>query len=113
MAIAVLCYPPRTFEVTLPGAARPLGLLRWIDVQHYSRHLGPIRALSVGIKEAKIGDQVFLVITSESVSLRDLVGDRRIKRRLAHDYSLPSLTSNRFLERSGTLRRNIIFVDPQ
>jgi hypothetical protein len=62
MAIAVFCHPLRALEVALPGAPRPVRLLRWIDVQHYSRHLGPIRALSVGIEEAEIGDQVFLVV---------------------------------------------------
>ena len=62
MTIAVLRHPLRAFEVALPGAPRPLGLLRWIDVQHDTRHLGPIGALSVGIEEAEIGDHVFLVV---------------------------------------------------
>src|SRR5262245_29216136 len=90
MAIAVLCHPLRALEVALPGAPRPVGLLRWIDVQHYARHLGPIRTLGVGVEEPEIGDQVLLVITGENVSLGDLVGDERIKQRLAHDHSLPS-----------------------
>src|SRR5260370_42195368 len=84
MAIAVLCHPLRALEVALPGAPRPVGLLRWIDVQHYSRHLGPIRALGVGIEEPEIGDQVFLVVTSENVSLRSLIINGRIEGRLAH-----------------------------
>ncbi len=62
MAIAMLCHPLRALEVALPGAPRPVGLLRWIDVQHYARRLGPIRALGVGVEEAEIGDQVFLVV---------------------------------------------------
>jgi len=84
MAIAVLCHPFRAFEVAFPSAPCPLGLLQWIDVQHYSRHLSPIRAFSIGIKEAKIGDEVFLVITSEHVSLRSLIVNGRIERRLVH-----------------------------
>src|SRR5258708_18674638 len=78
MAIAMLRHPLRPFEVTLPGAPCPLGFLRWIDVQHYARHLGPIRALGVGVEEAEIGDQVFLVVSTENVSLGSLVVNGRI-----------------------------------
>jgi hypothetical protein len=84
MAIAVLCHPLRALEVALPGAPRSFGFLRWIDVQHYARHLGPIRSLSVGIEEAEIGDQVLLVVSSENVSLRSLIINGRVEGRIAH-----------------------------
>src|SRR5262245_21444740 len=84
MAIAVLCHPLRTFEVALPGASRAPGLLRWIDVQHDARHFGPICALNIGIEEAKIGDEMLLVITSENIRLRSLIINGRIEGRFAH-----------------------------
>jgi hypothetical protein len=84
MAITVLRHPLRALEVALPGTPRALVLLQWIDVQHYSCHLGPIRALGVGVEEPEIGDQVFLVVSSENVSLRSLIINGRIEGRLAH-----------------------------
>ena len=50
--ISVLRHPLSACQMGLPGAACPLGLTGRIDVQHNGRHLGPIRALCVGIEEA-------------------------------------------------------------
>ena len=56
-------------------------------MQHDSRHLGPIRALGLGIEEAQISDEMFVIVISQTVSVRSLVGNRWIERRLGHDHS--------------------------
>jgi hypothetical protein len=49
--VAVFGHPPGARQVGFPGAARPLGFPGRIDVEHDGRHLGPVRALCVGIEE--------------------------------------------------------------
>jgi hypothetical protein len=62
MPVAMLGHPYCAREMTLPGAPCPLGFTGWIDVQHDSRHFRPIGAFSVGIKQAQIRHEMFVVV---------------------------------------------------
>ena len=50
--ISVLCHPLGTRQMGFPRPARPLRLAGRINMQHEARHLGPVRALGVGVQEA-------------------------------------------------------------
>src|SRR6202521_4741477 len=86
MTVAVLCHPFGTGQMTLPGAPGAVMFTRRIDVQHDARHFGPICAIGFGIKKAQIGDEMFVVVAGQLVSVRSLVGNRRIERRLGLDH---------------------------
>jgi hypothetical protein len=53
-----------------------------IDVQHDPGYFLPIRPLSIGVKQSEVGDQVLLIINSELVGHRRLIGDVGIERRV-------------------------------
>src|SRR5262245_27812507 len=86
--ISVLRHPLSECQMGLPGAAGPLGLTGRIDVQHNGRHLGPIRALCVGIEEAEICLEMLFVVTGQDVGVRSSIGYRRRGWRLWHKTSL-------------------------
>ena len=60
--IPVLGHPFGACEVALEDAPRALGFMGGINMQHNSRHFGPVCTFGVGIEQAQIGDQMFLVI---------------------------------------------------
>jgi hypothetical protein len=45
-------------QVALPSASCPLGFVRRINVEHYSRHFRPIGTLSISIEHTHIGDEM-------------------------------------------------------
>ena len=68
----------------LPDASCPPGLTGRIDVQHNGRHLGPIRALCVGVEEAQICNEMLLVVAGQDVGVWSSIGYGRRGRRLWH-----------------------------
>ena len=60
--IPVLGHPFRAREVTVEGTPRPFRFAGWIDVQDDPCDFRPIRTCGIGIEQAQIGDQMFLVI---------------------------------------------------
>src|SRR5580658_11105792 len=73
----------------LPGAASAVGLAGRIDVQDDPGDLLPVRALGIGIEQAKIRYQMLLVIACEDCLVRCGVRDGWIKRWRLHGSVLP------------------------
>ena len=80
----MLGHPFGTCQMTLPGAPGARGFVRRIDVQNDPRYFGPLGALCIRIEEAQIGHEMFLVVTSQDITLRSLVVYRWIEWRRAH-----------------------------
>jgi hypothetical protein len=72
----VLGHPLGASQMALPGTPRALMFTRRIDVQYDARHFDPIGAIGFGIKKAQIGDEMFVVVAGQLVSVRSLVGNR-------------------------------------
>src|ERR1700674_3605162 len=109
MTVAVLCHPFGTGHMTLPGAPGAFMFTRRIDVEHDARNFGPIGAIGFGIKKTQIGDEMFVVVAGQFVSMRSLVGNRRIERRPWLDHVRPQFSirwsrpSQRFPEHARSL----------
>ncbi|KJC34194.1 hypothetical protein UB31_39000 [Bradyrhizobium sp. LTSP849] len=56
-----------------------------INMENKPRHLAPIRALCVGIKQPQIGDDVLLVVCRQGRICRSHIGNVWIKRWFLHD----------------------------
>ena len=78
--VAVFGHPSGAGEMALPRMAGACGFARRIDVEHDARHLGPVRIVSLGIKNSEIGDEVFHVVAGEGIYVRNLVSTVRIER---------------------------------
>jgi hypothetical protein len=85
--IAVFGHPFGACQVALPSSSRPIGLDGRIDMQHNSRHLSPIHALGLRIEEAKVSAEEMVIVISDNISVRSLIGNRWIGRWLGHDHS--------------------------
>jgi hypothetical protein len=94
--VPVGSHPLGTSQVALPGAARPLGLSRRVDVQDDAGHLYPICALRISIEEAEVRHQMLPIVRRQKVTERRVIRDIRIKRRLLHEV-IP-VTSVRFYD---------------
>jgi hypothetical protein len=67
-----------------PGA---IGFMFRINMQHYSRDVAPISACRIGVEQAQIRDDVFLIVNGQYGIGGRGVGDIGIKRRLLHGLS--------------------------
>src|ERR1700681_2033368 len=79
-SLAVLGHPRGPGEMALPRTVGAGGVARGIDVQDDARDLGPVGAISFGIKDSEIGDEVFHVVAGEGIYVRNLVSAVRIER---------------------------------
>ena len=61
--VPVLGHPSGACEVALEGASRPIGFTGGIDVQDDPSDFCPVRTCSVGIEQAQIGDEMFVIIS--------------------------------------------------
>jgi hypothetical protein len=86
MLVAVLGHPFCAGEVTLDGTPGPFGFAGWIDVQDDPRDFRPVRTLRVGIEQAQISDEMFVVVTGQIARGGGLISDGGIERRLGHDH---------------------------
>jgi hypothetical protein len=85
--VPALGHPFGAREVAFESAPRPFGLTRGIDVQDDPSHLCPVGTFGVGVEQAQIGDEMFVVITGQIASRWGLVSNRRIEWRPGHDLS--------------------------
>jgi hypothetical protein len=84
MPVSYRCGPFGAREVTLERPPRPIRLTFRIDVQNDPGHLTPIGTFRISIKHAEIGDDMLLVIDSESRTGRRYIDDVRIEWGLSH-----------------------------
>src|SRR5579864_758666 len=91
--------------MALPRMVCTCGVARGIDVQDDARDLGPVGAISVRIKNAEIGDEVFHVVAGEPIYLRNLVSTVRIERWPRFDHGGDILRACG-TQRSAGMRRN-------
>jgi hypothetical protein len=61
--LLVLGHPSGACEVALEGASRPIGFTGGIDVQDDPSDFCLVRTCSVGIEQAQIGDEMFVIIS--------------------------------------------------
>jgi hypothetical protein len=106
--VPVLGHPFGAREVALENAPRSFGLTGGIDVQDDPSHLCPVGAFGVGIEQAQIGDEMFVVITGQIASRRGLVSNRWIERRLGHDHVRPCFACAGLGRAAGSSNRVII-----
>jgi hypothetical protein len=92
MAVAMLGHPSRAGQMAFPGAPRAIGFPVRIDVQHDAGDFLPVGAITLGIEQSKIRDQVLFIKNTEQRGGRRLVGDIGIERR----FLLDGILSNSF-----------------
>lgn len=68
-------HPFGAGQMAFPYLPSTCGLLLRIELKNDPRDLGPIRALSLGIKKPQISDEVLFVITRQRVSCGRSVGN--------------------------------------
>src|ERR1700745_1591435 len=81
VSVPVFGHPFGAREMAFEGTPGPFGFAQWIDVQDDPRHFRPVRAFSVGIEQAQIGHEMFVVISGQIAGRGRLVGNPGIERR--------------------------------
>jgi hypothetical protein len=77
-------HPFGTREMALPGAPSALRLIIWIDVQNNTRDLSPVGAITLGIQQTQVRNEMLLIVPCQDGFCRSQIGNRRIERRLFH-----------------------------
>jgi hypothetical protein len=102
MAIAMLGHPLGARQVAFEGALRPLGFMDRVNLEHDTRDIDPIRTFGIGIKEAEVGREVLLVVSSKNRGVGCLISYGRIEGRLTRSHKYPCLREEREASRQGT-----------
>jgi hypothetical protein len=106
MAIAMLGHPLGARQVAFEGALRPLGFMDRVNLEHDTRDIDPIRTFGIGIKEAEVGREVLLIVSSKNLGVGCLISYGRIEGRRSHKY--PCLKVELEASRQGTWQRAVI-----
>lgn len=64
--VTALRHPLGPSEVSFPSPSGTGRVAIRIDVQHNPGDLPPVRAVGLGVKQAKIGDKVLLIVAGEN-----------------------------------------------
>lgn len=74
LAIAGVTHPARPRHMRVPASSRPCPICCRITAEHDPRHLAPVGTCFLGIKEAKIGDMMEMVIRRQQQTVWCLIG---------------------------------------
>lgn len=84
MTIAVVRHPFRASKMGVERTASTFRFSHGIDVQDEARRLAPIGVIGLGVQQAQIGDNVFLVIHRQDGIIGSRICNIGIERRRWH-----------------------------
>ena len=106
----MLGHPLGARQVAFEGSLRPLGFIVRVNLEHDTRDIDPIRTFGIGIKEAEVGREVLLVVSSKNRGVGCLISYGRIEGRLRRSHKYPCLREEREASRQGTWRNRVTFT---
>jgi hypothetical protein len=84
IAIAVVCHPLCTRQVTIKRTASARRFAIRVDMQHDPSNFLPLGAVGLGIKKTPIRHQMLFIVASEHRIIRSCVSDIRIEEWFLH-----------------------------